>query len=58
MPFANFEDVVPTEHWGTYLGGPDFKHFKAMGHKLTARAVIDRFSTEMLRVPKTSAEAK
>ncbi len=45
VPFANFEDVVPAEHWGTYLGGPDFKHFKAEGHSLTARAVIDRFSS-------------
>ena len=50
--FANFENAVPAEHWGTYLGGPDFKHFKAMGHKFTARAVVDRFSDIILDKPR------
>jgi hypothetical protein len=56
VPFANFENVVPAEHWGTFLGGPDFKHFKAMGHNLTARAIIDRFGAGLRSAPPTSAK--
>lgn len=37
--YANFENIIPQEHWGLLQGEPDFKHFKAQGHELTARAI-------------------
>jgi len=42
-PFANLENVVPPEDWGTWMGGPDFKHFKAGGHRRTADAILEHF---------------
>ncbi len=42
-PFANLEGEVPTEAWGQFMGGPDFKHFKGEGHERTARAVLREF---------------
>ena len=43
IPFANFENAVPREDWGLFLGGPDFKHFKGAGHRKTAEAVVREF---------------
>jgi len=43
IPFANFEDTVPLDAWGEFMGGPDFKHFRGDGHRITAQAIIDRF---------------
>lgn len=42
-PYANLEHVVPSEHWGEFMGGPDFKHFKGEGHRITANAILDAF---------------
>jgi hypothetical protein len=44
IAFANLESVVPNDCWGEFMGGPDFKHFKGMGHKITADAVSKEFS--------------
>jgi hypothetical protein len=43
LPFANLEGVVPHEAWGLSNGEPDFKHFREGGHKLVARAILERF---------------
>lgn len=43
IPFANLEDVVPSEDWGEFMGGPDFKHFRGAGHRRTASRLIDEF---------------
>jgi len=43
VPFANFENRVPAEDWGTFLGGPDFKHFRESGHKKTADTILETF---------------
>jgi hypothetical protein len=43
IPAANLEQVVPREAWGTFLGGPDFKHFRGEGHRRTAQALVARF---------------
>ena len=41
---ANFENVVPSQYWGEFMGGPDFKHFRGKGHELTAQAIYKEFS--------------
>jgi len=46
---ANFESVVPSEYWGEFMGGPDFKHFRAKGHELTARAIYNEFKSVFLK---------
>ncbi len=43
VPFANLEGIVPRDDWGLFQGGPDFKHFKEEGHRLTSRAILDQF---------------
>jgi hypothetical protein len=43
IPFANLEDLVPQQHWGQFAGGPDFKHFRVEGHRLTAEAIVRTF---------------
>jgi hypothetical protein len=43
IPFANFENIVPAEKWGFFMGGPDFKHFRGAGHKITSAAILERF---------------
>jgi len=48
VAFANFENLVPTEEWGEWMGGPDFKHFKGPAHKRTAAAIVDRFGPGLL----------
>ena len=45
VPFANLESIVPREDWGLFQDGPDFKHFKEEGHRLTARAILERFGS-------------
>ena len=45
MPFANLEGIVPRGDWGLFQGGPDFKHFKEEGHRLTSRAILDQFGS-------------
>jgi len=40
IPFDNFEKAVPADDWGTFLGGPDFKHFTEAGHKITSQAIL------------------
>jgi hypothetical protein len=47
IPFANFEDVVPADEWGFFMGGPDFKHFRGAGHKRTAAAIVERFGAQL-----------
>jgi hypothetical protein len=51
IPFANFENIVPAGDWGLFLDGPDFKHFKGIGHKITAAAILERFGPEMMADP-------
>jgi hypothetical protein len=43
IPFANFENIVPADDWGEFMGGPDFKHFKGAGHRITAQAILNTF---------------
>jgi hypothetical protein len=50
IPFANFENEVPHEYWGKFLGGPDFKHFKEEGHILTANAILRQFGSSILNL--------
>ena len=49
VPFANLENAVPSEAWGEFMGGPDFKHFRGEGHRLTAAALLEHFSPEIHR---------
>lgn len=48
VPFANLEGAVPAEDWGESGGEPDFKHFRAVGHEKTARAVVNAFEPVFL----------
>lgn len=43
IPFANLENAVPEGEWGFNSEGPDFKHFKGTGHRITAQALVDVF---------------
>lgn len=43
IPFADLEAAVPREDWGEVDGGPDFKHFRGEGHRITAAALIKSF---------------
>jgi hypothetical protein len=43
IPFANLENEVPSPHWGEFMDGPDFKHFKGEGHRTTAAAILREF---------------
>ena len=45
LPFANLENEVPADDWGLLDGGPDFKHFKEAGHRITAAAVLRSFDS-------------
>jgi hypothetical protein len=54
--FANLENVVPSEAWGEFMGGPDFKHFRGEGHRLTATALLEHFGPVILR--STGSEAR
>lgn len=47
VAFANLEDVVPSEHWGEFMGGPDFKHFREEGHRRTAAAILEAFGPSL-----------
>ncbi len=51
IPAANLEHVVPRDAWGTFLGGPDFKHFRGEGHRRTAEALVDRFGPLLTPAP-------
>ncbi len=48
VPFANLEDLVPPSDWGEFLGGPDFKHFKGNGHRLTAAKLVEEFGPVLI----------
>lgn len=48
IPYANFENIVPNDEWGTFMGGPDFKHFGEEGHVRTAAAVMKTFRPWLL----------
>jgi hypothetical protein len=59
IPFANFENIVPADDWGFYLDGPDFKHFRGPGHKITAAAIIERFGPQLTAAaPQLSGAAR
>jgi hypothetical protein len=45
VAFANLENQVPSQYWGEFMGGPDFKHFKEAGHRITAQSLIERFGS-------------
>jgi hypothetical protein len=45
VPFDNLEDSVPPEDWGEFMGGPDFKHFRGSGHRITATEIEKRFAS-------------
>lgn len=49
IPFANLEGVVPSEYWGEFMGGPDFKHFRGEGHAITAKAILKVFGPILLK---------
>jgi hypothetical protein len=55
VPFANLEGEVPSEAWGEFMGGPDFKHFKGEGHERTARAVLREFGPALERSARPQA---
>lgn len=55
IPFANLENVVPSEAWGEFMGGPDFKHFRGEGHRLTAVALLERFGSVIDRPRRKTA---
>ena len=48
IPFANFENVVPSQCWGEFMGGADFKHFRGEGHHMTAEAIMFTFRPVLL----------
>lgn len=48
IAFADLERAVPEEHWGEFMGGPDFKHFRGEGHRITAAAILARFRPLLL----------
>jgi hypothetical protein len=54
IPFANLENEVPSEHWGEFMGGPDFKHFRGEGHRITAAAILREFGAVFDRLAKGS----
>jgi hypothetical protein len=59
LPFANLERAVPSEDWGEFMGGPDFKHFKGEGHRITAAAILNAFEPVFLaRSQATQAAAE
>jgi len=45
VPFANLENLVPTEEWGMFMGGPDFKHFKGAAHRRVASKLEQEFGS-------------
>ncbi len=51
LGYANLEDAVPAEHWGQRSDGPDFKHFRGEGHRLTARAIDTSFRDQLRALP-------
>jgi len=57
VPFANLENVVPNADWGTFLDGPDFKHFRGEGHRLTAEAILRQFSPLIFSKPDSSVRS-
>jgi hypothetical protein len=56
LPFANLEKVVPAGEWGFFMGGPDFKHFKEVGHERTANAVMAAFMPWLLGTADSSTD--
>lgn len=46
IPFANLEGAVPAGDWGLLDGGPDFKHFREAGHRVTAARLLEAFGAE------------
>ena len=48
IPFSNLESIVPSDEWGVFMGGPDFKHFKGSGHRRTATALIEHFGDRLV----------
>ncbi len=55
IPLANLENVVPPEDWGTFFGGPDFKHFKGEGHRKTAAAIVAAFGDDLAPTTRMAA---
>jgi hypothetical protein len=47
IPFANLENLVPSNEWGEFMGGPDFKHFKGTGHRRTAAQLLEEFGPSL-----------
>jgi hypothetical protein len=43
VPFANLEGIVPFDDWGEFNSGPDFKHFRGAGHRITAEHLLAEF---------------
>jgi hypothetical protein len=50
IPFTNLENEVPSQHWGEFMGGPDFKHFKGEGHRITAAAILRELKPAIVAV--------
>lgn len=58
VPFSNLENVVPSKAWGEFMGGPDFKHFRGEGHRLTAAALLERFGPVIHRSSREMAHSR
>ena len=58
VPFSNLENVVPSEAWGEFMGGPDFKHFRGEGHRLTAAALVERFGPVIHRSARETVRSR
>ena len=55
LPFGNLENLVPSDEWGEWLDGPDFKHFKGVAHRRTTAKLYELFGS-LLTAP-AAAEA-
>lgn len=47
VPCLDLENAVPQGEWGQFMGGPDFKHFKGIGHRRVADALWAAFGEEL-----------
>jgi hypothetical protein len=48
LPFVNLENLVPSQEWGRWQGGPDFKHFGAAAHRRTGSALVAAFRAQLV----------
>lgn len=58
VTYANLQNIVPLKYWGTHSKGgvvkkaqPDFWHFRAEGHEILARRIIELARKSILLEP-------